>query len=64
MTSNRQPGSHYSGAKSAQQTPPLKCYVTAEKVQNIIQLFLDHKDEEKELLVQYDTFMVKNSESD
>jgi len=59
-----QPGSHYSGAKSAQQTPPLKCYVTAEMVPNTIQLFLDHKGEEKELLVQYDTFMAKNSEGD
>ena len=33
-------------------------------VPNITQLFLDHKDEENELLVQYDAFMVKNSESD
>jgi hypothetical protein len=59
-----QPGSHYSGTKSAQQTPPLKCYVTAEMVPNIIQLFLDHKDQENELLVQYDTVMVKNTEND
>ena len=33
-------------------------------VPNITQLFLDHYDDEKELLVLYDTFMARNSESD
>jgi len=61
MTSNR---AHITAAQHRHNKPHFKCYVITDMVPNITQLFLDHKDEEKELLVQYDTFMAKNSESD